>query len=48
MLFRMYKVGQIHDNIKSEMSEYFTNEAVECEFHHSGLFVLGKSRTDLS
>ena len=30
------------------MSEHLKNPAVECEFHQSRLFALGKSRTDLS
>ena len=30
------------------MIEYLTNEAVECEFYHSQLVGMGKSRTDLS
>ena len=47
-LIRVYKVGQINNIIKWKMFEYLTNEAVECEFHHSGLFVLGKSRTGFS
>ena len=29
-------------------SEYLANSAVEYEFHHSRLLVLGKSITDLS
>ena len=38
----------MHDIIKCEMTEHLTKAAVECEFHHSRPFALGKSRTDLS
>ena len=47
-LIRMHKVGQIHDIMKGKMIEFLSGSEVECEFHHSRLFVLGKTRTYLS
>ena len=47
-LIRFYKVGQIHDIIKSKRIEYLENYAVECEFHQFRLFSLDKSSRDLS
>ena len=39
---RMYEVGRIQEIIDRKMSEYLTNQAVECEIHQSRLFALGK------
>ena len=37
-LIRVYKVEQTHDIVKQKLSEYLTNYAVKCEFHHIRLF----------